>query len=489
MQIDPITQNLAQTWLHTKCFIEGSAETVPTHIAELQRLQEACRGLGVDVTDTQFAGVITLSMPSPSWDPVIGTLGGILDLKVVILCLNTKWSRRQGPTSGGKDSNMVFQTSSRPKCENCNRPGHIKAKCWSKGGGQEGQFPWKNNGRTSNTVNSVTDTPIVWAYGSSDRSDTWFADSAATIHVSPSRGDFSSYRKYEQERDIKAFRNNSVKGVGEGDIEADIEYGGKTMRIRLTQVMHVPEAEGKILSLKVLAQKGFQSHILADCICITKDNITYAEALLETELYEVKARIILSQESILATVKRDSVASNLYTWNWRLGHLGDSMLKQLARSTSVKGMDIMNSHLTGICGNCVLGKMDERPFESRMERDSHVFGTLHADLIGPMTPEARWSHAKFSLIIHDDSSSFGFTFNLTQKDQTAKVIIGLDKVIENKFQKRVHTLKTDNGGEFVNSELQAYCQERGITSSTLVAYNPELNGHAERQNRTHIEGV
>src|SRR5882724_4817030 len=122
-------------------------------------------------------------MPSPSWDPVIGTLGGILDPKVVISCLNTKWSRRQGLTSGGKDSNVVIQTSSRPKCENCNWLGHVKAKCWSKGGGQEGQFPCKNNGQTSNTVNSFTDTPTVWAYGSSGGCNAWFADSAATIPV------------------------------------------------------------------------------------------------------------------------------------------------------------------------------------------------------------------------------------------------------------------------------------------------------------------
>ena len=32
----------------------------------------------MEVTDAQFAGVITLSMPTPSWDPVIGTLGGVL---------------------------------------------------------------------------------------------------------------------------------------------------------------------------------------------------------------------------------------------------------------------------------------------------------------------------------------------------------------------------------------------------------------------------
>jgi len=54
------------------------------HIAELQRLREACGRLGVNVMDAQFAGVITLSMLTPSWDPIIGMLGGILDPKIII---------------------------------------------------------------------------------------------------------------------------------------------------------------------------------------------------------------------------------------------------------------------------------------------------------------------------------------------------------------------------------------------------------------------
>ena len=151
-------------------------------------------------------------------------------------------------------------------------------------------------------------------------------------------------------------------------------------------------------------------------------------------------------------------------------------------------MEITNTHLPGICGSCVMGKMDEKPFQNRTDRDSRNFGTIHADLMGPMAPEARWSHAKFSLVVHDECSSFGFVFNLTHKDHTVKVLIDLDKAIENKFRKRVHTLKTDNGGEFTNNELQTYCRDRGITSIMSVAYNPELNGRAERQNRTHIEG-
>src|SRR5882724_9276553 len=218
--------------------------------------------------------------------------------------------------------------------------------------------------------------------------------------------------------------------------------------------MHIPNAEGKILSLKVLAQKGFKSHILSDQIQITKDNKTYTKALLGGELYEAKMRVIPPQENILSAVKRDTPAADLHTWHWRPGHLGDSILKGLVGSSSVKGMDVTSTQLMGIGGDCVIGNMNERPFEDRAEHDSQLFRTLHADLIGLMNPEAQWSHARFSLIVHDDCSTFGFTFHLTHKDHALKALIDLDKSIENKFQKQMHTLKTDNGGEFINAELQ-----------------------------------
>jgi len=162
-------------------------------------VRETCGGLGVDIMDTQFSGVITLSMQTPSWDPVVGTLGGILDPLVIISHLNTKWRQRQGLTSNGKESNVVFQASNKPslKCDNCNHSGHIKVRCWEKGRGQEGQYPeWfkgKKDSHTSNMVKSITETPIVWTYGSAGRPDIWFADSAVTVHVSPNREDFTTY--------------------------------------------------------------------------------------------------------------------------------------------------------------------------------------------------------------------------------------------------------------------------------------------------------
>src|SRR5882724_1302458 len=201
-QANPIAQNLAHARLHAKRFTEGNMEMLPGHIAELQRLREACGGLGVNVTDSQFMGIIMLSMPTPLWDPVIGTLGGVLDPKVIISRLNTEWSRRQGLTSTDKDVNLVFQTGTQLKFKNCRRMGHTETKCWAKGGGQEGQYPdWyegKKDACTSDMVKPVTDMPIVWSHRSASQQDIWFANSAATVHISPNREDFTSYQKYDK---------------------------------------------------------------------------------------------------------------------------------------------------------------------------------------------------------------------------------------------------------------------------------------------------
>ena len=52
-----------------------------------------------------------------------------------------------------------------------------------------------------------------------------------------------------------------MKGIGKGDILAEINFRGKTKKIMLMNVMHIPGADGKVLSLKILDQRGFESHI------------------------------------------------------------------------------------------------------------------------------------------------------------------------------------------------------------------------------------
>ena len=62
-------------------------------------------------------------------------------------------------------------------------------------------------------------------------------------------------------------------------------------------------------------------------------------------------------------------------------------------------------------------------------------------------------------------------------------------LIENHSEKRIKTLRSNNGGEYTSKEIEALCKEAGIKRELTTPYNPQQNGVAKRKNRTIMEVV
>ena len=187
---------------------------------------------------------------------------------MIISRLCTEWTRRLGSKPSNMDRNVVFHSRvgrNTYKCDNCKKSGHTKSRCWSKGGGQEGQCPeWlkgKENNKSNHALKAATVMHIVWAYGHSSESQhkAWYADSAATIHIFTNKDKFSTYREYLNKQVIRMFGKNEVLGIGEGSIDAEVKFQGKITKIKLKNFIHIPDRDDNILSLKILVQKGFES--------------------------------------------------------------------------------------------------------------------------------------------------------------------------------------------------------------------------------------
>ncbi|MBW0494090.1 hypothetical protein O181_033805 [Austropuccinia psidii MF-1] len=58
--------------------------------------------------------------------------------------------------------------------------------------------------------------------------------------------------------------------------------------------------------------------------------------------------------------------------------------------------------------------------------------------------------------------------------------------IERQSNNKVTNIVSDNGTEFVNSELQEFFNQKGISHLTTAPYNPQQKTFAERENRTTI---
>ncbi|GKE74500.1 retrovirus-related pol polyprotein from transposon TNT 1-94, partial [Tanacetum coccineum] len=78
---------------------------------------------------------------------------------------------------------------------------------------------------------------------------------------------------------------------------------------------------------------------------------------------------------------------------------------------------------------------------------------------------------------------------LRKKSQAPEMIMSFIRMVENQNDVNVKQIRTNNGTEFGNHELESFCDEKGISQNFSSPYTPEQNGIAERKNITLIEAT
>jgi transposase InsO family protein len=58
---------------------------------------------------------------------------------------------------------------------------------------------------------------------------------------------------------------------------------------------------------------------------------------------------------------------------------------------------------------------------------------------------------------------------------------------QNEFEHKLKKIKSENGSEFKNLQVEEYLEEEGIKHEFSAPYRPQQNGIVERKNRTFID--
>ena len=77
-------------------------------------------------------------------------------------------------------------------------------------------------------------------------------------------------------------------------------------------------------------------------------------------------------------------------------------------------------------------------------------------------------------------------FFLHDKSEIASCFKKFAKRAQNEFEVKLKKIRSDNGKEFDNTNIEAYCDEVGIKHEVSATYTPQQNGVVERKNRTLI---
>lgn len=89
----------------------------------------------------------------------------------------------------------------------------------------------------------------------------------------------------------------------------------------------------------------------------------------------------------------------------------------------------------------------------------------------------------------DDASGYRYVYFIKNKSDVVTCFKEYERLIANKFDRKMKILRSDNGREYCNQEMKQYLAAQGIVLENTAPFTPQQNGKSERDNRTIVESA
>ncbi|KAJ0752905.1 putative RNA-directed DNA polymerase [Helianthus annuus] len=292
----------------------------------------------------------------------------------------------------------------------------------------------------------------------------WIVDSGASQHMINS--DKELFNAIDvSEFDIKVAHPNgtNVKVLKIGNVKLMGD-------VILKDVFYVPGYHVNLLSVHRLAKDNNIDVVFKEDSCVLQDS---------------KSRRILvtgSQDSGLYFVGKNgnsmNVCYNSYVkanlWHSRLGHPSDQVLAVLKDQFDVKSIE------HGPCDVCHRAKQVRVPFPLSEHKTKSIGELVHLDVWGPYRVTS-YEGFKYFLTIVDDFSRTVWCYMLINKTEVFENLCSFYELMLTQFETKVKIIRSDNGTEFINSQMNTFCKTKGILHQTSCSYTPQQNGVVERK--------
>ena len=268
----------------------------------------------------------------------------------------------------------------------------------------------------------------------------------------------------------------------------------------LKDVYYVPDLKQNLISISSFDKQGYgilfengQVHMRSH-----KEAEFELVGVLDGALYESVPEFENKAEATEHATLVTQHLSDFDLWHQRLAHLGYDNVRHMFKKQVVSGMHIRDGseHIQHECDACATAKATrhipkhqlslyrrKQPGKPRAKKKLDVdmyFREVNSDLIGPIQTEGIDS-TRYAIHFTEAKSRHRWLYTMKNKSETVAKIQEFVNEIESQGFK-LKLLKTDNGGEFVNEELNTYAKGKFVLRTT-PPHTPESNATAERFNR------
>ena len=176
-----------------------------------------------------------------------------------------------------------------------------------------------------------------------------------------------------------------------------------------------------------------------------------------------------------------NLKKEVWLWHKRLGHPSFGYMKKMS-PTLFLGLENENF----ICETCIKAKSHRTTYHSSTNKCLYPFDLVHTDVWGP-SPVISKSGCKWFVLFTDDCTRMTWLYLLKSKDEVTHIFQIFHTMVKTQFRKEIKMVRSDNGKEYINRNLQDFFIKNGIIHETSCVGTPQQNGIAERKNRQILE--
>jgi transposase InsO family protein len=289
---------------------------------------------------------------------------------------------------------------------------------------------------------------------------------------------FTSFEK-ECESNCIAFGENSQGQVlGFSKIAITTEHS-------ISKVLLIELLDYNLLSVSQLCEMDYNCLFTDKGVTVFRrsDGYFVFKSVLRGKLYHM---YFIPEE---VELDRCLIAKTSMGWLWHriLAHVSMRNLHKLQKDGHILGLTNISFEKDRPYGAWQAGKqVGTHHHDKNTMITTRPLEMLQMDLFGPVAYLSLGGN-KYGLVIVDDYSHFTWVFFLQDKSETQEVLKKFLRRTQNEFDAKVKKIRSDNGTEFKNTQVEDFLDEEGIKHEFLAPYTPQQNGVAERKNCTLIE--
>lgn len=301
----------------------------------------------------------------------------------------------------------------------------------------------------------------------------WIPDSGATISCTNRIDLFETVEDYSPDRKVLVASGHYVTVQAIGTIRLNlVDTKGKPCTVLLRNVCYSPHFTHNLLSVRELYnQHRISTSFGKSCSLRMSDGQRFRLQPTADNSYHVTAFQALT------------VDANM--WHKRFMHAGEDHMRNVSKHIAQLQGGAQLSFPQ--CDACLQGgsrrhsyKRRHPAFFRKIKAYTYFGECISSDLCGPFPESIEGDY--YAIVFHDRFTKHIAVYTLPDKTKES-VLDAFEKFMldyQDQLTRGINLFHTDNGGEYLNRDMDQFCEELCIKRSYTVPYEPPQNPYAER---------